>query len=253
MGNSNSVVKILFLGQCLNYGYSGVSRNETFPHLSEAMLKTQFPRVEFKFDYKYFHHLKGLKALLKHRLSFTKPDIAVVSIPAMFAAAYWRVNLIYQFAPELMDTARSFLLRIQKNTSGRDGDCRPETLLDRTSAIHPPVTLEEYETVLEDAIKYCNMSNCRIVLMGPGRFNEDTIENYAIHSPDLWSSVNTMVQGLGDRWKLSFINAQETLSEYGGEVFIPENHRWSVFGHSIVAGEVRRVLANELKRLTSRS
>lgn len=94
-------IKVLFLGQCLQYGYDGLRRYETFPNQAAMILKAQFPALRLKFDLKYLHHPTGLKALLKHRLLVTKPDIALISFPAMFAATSWRVNMIYQIAPEM--------------------------------------------------------------------------------------------------------------------------------------------------------
>lgn len=236
-GRANRV-RILFLGQCLNYGYEGVERSDAFPAVAASLLKVRFPTVKFDFDYKYFHHPRGLRALLKHRLMATQPDLAVISIPAMFAATHWRVSLIYQIAPELVDTARSFLQRLGGNH---------ETIVDRMFARHAPLALDEYEKLIEDGVRFCRQaSRCRPVLMGPGRFNDDTIENYAVHSPELWSAVNQMVEGLGDRLNVPVISAQEALEGHGGEIFIPNNHRWSKWGHEVVAREVESVLAREL-------
>lgn len=242
-GARKNGIRILFLGQCLNYGYEGVERSDTFPAVAASMLKARFSGINLEFDYKYLHHPLGLRALLRHRLLATRTDIAVISVPAMFAATHRRVSLIYELAPEIVDTARSFLQRLEGNH---------ETIIDRMLARHPPLALDEYETLIEGGVRYCRQaSRCRPVLMGPGRFNDDTIENYAVHSPELWSSVNQMVNELGNRLKVPVINAQEALEEHGGEIFITNNHRWSKRGHEVVAREVESVLAAEVAGISA--
>jgi hypothetical protein len=249
-GKSDPSIRILFLGQCLSYGYQGVGKSSTFSHLAALMLRARFPGVRFRFDLKYFHHPRGLKALLRHRLLFKRPDIAVISLPAMFAAANRRVSAIYEIAPELVDTARSFAQRIEE-TIRRTPSGGFETLLDKTSTVQPPVALDEYERLIEEAVTRYLQNKCRLIMIGPGRFNEDTIENYAIHSPELWSSVNAMVLRLGERHGLPVVNAQQALEGHGGEVFIRGNHRFSAYGHEIVAREVERVIASQILVLTS--
>jgi hypothetical protein len=252
MRKSNEPVKILFLGQCLNYGYEGVDKSDTYADLSASLLPLQFPGVRFKFDYKYFYHPRGLKALLKHRVTLTRPDIVVINLPAMFAARPWRVNSLYEIAPELVDTARSFFQKIESRIKGQPAWKEQTVLLDRAFTRHPPIAIDEYERLIEGSVNYCLAnSDCRLVLMGPGRFNEDTIENYPIHSPQLWSSVNEMVRQLSERLGVTYIDVQDALSAHGGEVFISENHRWSAYGHELVAREVQTVLASEIKRLSA--
>jgi hypothetical protein len=85
--------------------------------------------------------------------------------------------------------------------------------------------------------------------MGPGRFNEDTKDNYAIPSPSLWPSVNEMVGRIGKSTNTAVIDVQSALSEHGGEVFLPNNIRWSRVGHQIVAREVECVLASQIMSL----
>jgi hypothetical protein len=117
----------------------------------------------------------------------------------------------------------------------------------------PPIKLDEYERLLEEGVLYCrSKSTCQPILMGPGRFNVDTIEDYAIHSPELWSTVNQMVLRLGERLGVPVINAQETLEDYSGEVFIANNHRWSHRGHRVVAVEVERVLSTEISAISAK-
>ncbi|HEU4388044.1 MAG TPA: hypothetical protein VFV34_09625, partial [Blastocatellia bacterium] len=247
-GEPASPVKILFLGQCLHYGYQGVGRSVTFPAIAAEQLSARFPHRQIRFDLKYLYHPRGLKALLQHRLLLSSPDIVVISVPAMFAARHWRVSLLYQFAPEVFDTARSFLQKIENRVYR---DCsRNLTALDKAFTVHPPIKLDEYENLIEQAVLYClTKSTARPVLIGPGLFNVDTIEDYAIHSPGLWSAVNAMVLQLGNRLGIPVINAQDTLADHDGGVFIPNNHRWSERGHQIVALEVERVLAPEISAL----
>jgi hypothetical protein len=247
---STGSIKVLFLGQCLQYGYANVSKSATFADLAASMLRVRFPGLSFKFDYKYLYHPAGLKTILKHRLLLTRPDVALINLPAMYAARSWRVNLVYEIAPELVDTARSFMQKIEGKVRG-DNKQHQATMLDKVFAVRRPITIEEYETLVEDAVRDCkSASSCRIVLMGPGRFNDDTIEEYAVHSPELWSSVNRMVLRVGQRLDVPVIDVHEALAEYGGEVFTPSNHRWSVYGHEIMAREVEAVLASQVAELS---
>jgi hypothetical protein len=207
--------------------------------------------LRLKFDLKYLYHPLGLKAILKHRLATTGPDLAVINLPAMFAATAWRVNLIYEMAPELVDTARSFMQKIEGRIKGRIGPPDQHTILDRAFAVHAPLPLDKYERLVCEAVEFCqHYSACRVVLMGPGRFNEDTIETYAVHSPELFSAVNQMVLRIGQRRNVPVINAQGALSEYGGEVFTPNNHRWSEYGQVVIAREVESVLASQISDLS---
>ncbi len=247
---TGNTVKILFLGQCLQYGYAGVSRYATYPSVAASILTAQFPDLCFKFDVKYLYHATGLKALLRHRLLLTKPDIAVINLPAMFAATAWRVNRIYEIAPELVDTARSFMRKVEAKVKGLDPKApKRDTLLDRAFAWHPPLHIEEYERLVADALLHARqIDECRVILMGPGGFNEDTTEDYEVHSLELWSSVNEMVRRVGERVNAPVIDVQGILAEHGGEVFINQNHRFSEHGHAIVGREVASVLAGEIRR-----
>ena len=247
---STGSIKVLFLGQCLQYGYANVSKSATFAQLAASMLRVRFPGLTFKFDFKYLYHPTGLKAILKHRLLLSRPDVALINLPAMYAARSWRVNLVYEMAPELVDTARSFMQTVEARVRG-DGQRLQATMLDKAFAVRRPISIDEYESLVEQAVGDCKRaSSCRIVLMGPGRFNEDTIENYAVHSPELWSSVNEMVLRVGRRLDVAVINAQEALAEYGGEVFTPNNHRWSEYGHEVIAREVEAALASQVAELS---
>jgi len=249
-------IKVLFLGQCLQYGYEGLRRYETFPNHAAMILKAQFPALSLKFDLKYLHHPTGLKALLKQRLLVTKPDIVLISLPAMFAATSWRVNMIYQIAPEIVDTARSFRKSVEARAKGASAYfARLGKVFDKAFVVQPPLGLEEYERLVEEALLDCGrITSCRFVLMGPGRFNEDTNEVYPVHNPELWSSVNQMILRLGQRRNVAVVNTQEALNDHSGEVFTANNHRFSRTGHEVVGREVANVLASQIAilNLTSR-
>jgi hypothetical protein len=247
--NIDNQVKVIFLGQCLQYGYRHVESASTYPRLAMKMLKARFPGVNFKYDLKYLYHPRGLKAILKRRLLLTRPDIVVIGLPAMFAATHWRVNMIYEIAPEIVDTARAFMQKIDARR-GHEAAGPAEALLNKTFAVHAPLALNEYERLVEEAILSSrSSSDCRFVLMGPGRFNEDTNEDYPIHSPELWASVNQMILGLGKRLGVPVINSHEALEDYGSEVYNPNNHRWSPYGHEVMAREVETVLTSQIKAL----
>lgn len=240
---------MLFLGQCLQYGYANISKSATFANLAASMLRVRFPGLPFKFDFKYLYHPTGLKAILKHRLLVSRADVALINLPAMYAATAWRVNLVYQMAPELVDTARSFMQTIESRVRGSNAP-QQATMLDKAFAVRSPISLEEYESLVEQAVADCKRaSSCRIILMGPGRFNEDSAEEYAVHSPELWSSVNDMVLRVAGRLDVAVINAQAALAEYGAEVFTINNHRWSEFGHEVIAREVEAALAAQVGEL----
>ncbi|MEK6410671.1 MAG: hypothetical protein AABN34_27410 [Acidobacteriota bacterium] len=247
-GNSKSI-KILFLGQCLQYGYQNLDRSLTFVALAISNLEARFPQLELQLDLKQLYHPKGLKAILRHRLLLSRPDIVVISVIGSFAAVYTRVNLLYEMAPEIVDTARSFLQKVEAKRSGTGDLVKSNTPIDKLFALHPPLALDEYERLIMEGIELCRTSACRVVLMGPGRFNEDTNENYAIPSPSLWPSVNEMVGRIGKSTNTAVIDVQSALSEHGGEVFLPNNIRWSRVGHQIVAREVERVLASQIMSL----
>jgi hypothetical protein len=252
---SQDTINILFLGQCLSAGYEDVAGEAAFPAVAMRLLALRFPTLRFKYDIKYLHHPTGLKALLKHKLKASSPDVAVINLAAMFAATVWRVSLLYQIAPDIVDLARSFIKKLDKKITGTGNGSSIESLVGKTSpwrptVIHPPVSLDEYERLVEDAITACRgISPCRLVLQGPGRFNQDTSEDYAIHAPELWVSVNQMTVRVGKRFGLPVINTQEALAEYGGDVFLPNNHRFSAYGHEVVAREVESVLASQVKGL----
>ncbi len=124
-------------------------------------------------------------------------------------------------------------------------------MIDKLFKVRQPISIEEYESLVEDAVENTKKtSTCKLVLMGPGRFNDDTIEDYQVHSPELWAAVNDMVLRVGTKTGVPVINVQETLAEYGGEVFTPSNHRWSKYGHEIIAREVESVISAQLTDLS---
>ena len=239
-------LKVLFLGQCIQYGYEGVDKSATFVSQAGPHLKRQFPQVELRLDLKHLFHPRGLKAILKHRLLFSRPDIVVISVVATFAAAYTRVNMLYEMAPEVVDTARSFFQKIEAKGAGRK-QVNASTSLDRFLSWHPPIALDEYERLINEGVELCQAAGCRVVLLGPGRFNEDAhMVGYSNPSPAIWSSVNDMVRGLSRAKDVAMVDCSGALSEHGGEVFLRDNIRYSAFGHQVLAREVARVLASEI-------
>lgn len=246
-GNNN--VSILFVGQCLMTGHDGVDPASTYVGQAVSGVTDQFPQLKIKYSGKHLHHPKGLKAILNHRLMVSRPDIVVISAIASFAALYTRVNLLYEMAPEVMDTARDFLQKIQSAVTGTAVHLKPETSLDKLIAFHPPLEIDEYEQIIDKGVEMCKSSGVRVVVVGPGRFNEDVRDNYSIPSgqlPGVFSSINEMVRRVGKRAGIPVIDAQGALSEHSGEVFLRDNIRWSQFGHQLVAKELERVLASEI-------
>ncbi|MEN3332161.1 MAG: hypothetical protein V7641_1526 [Blastocatellia bacterium] len=239
-------LKVLFLGQCMQYGYIGVDKSSTYISLAVSNLAARFPQLKLRLDLKHLYHPKGLNAILKHRLFISRPDIVVIGVPGIFAVTYTRVNLIYEIAPEVVDTARSFLQKIEAKVAGRGNFVKSETPIDKLFAWHAPLALEEYERLIREGIELCQAAGCQVILLGPGRFNEDNQDNFTIQSAALWSSVNAMVAGLSKSTGVPMIDSMGALSDYGGEVFMPNNIRWSPFGHQIVAREVEQVLASNI-------
>src|SRR5215467_5139775 len=93
--NHTRIVKILFLGQCLIYGYEGVDHSSTFLNEAVSNLATRFPNLDITLIRKHLYHPKGLKAILKHRFLLSQPDVVVISVIATFAVQPVRVNLLY--------------------------------------------------------------------------------------------------------------------------------------------------------------
>jgi hypothetical protein len=55
-----------------------------------------------------------------------------------------------------------------------------------------------------------------------------------------------MVRRVSATLDVPVVDVMGSLGEFGGEVFIPNNIRWSRFGHQVVARELERVLAGEI-------
>jgi hypothetical protein len=251
-------IKLLFLGQCLQSGYEGVPMAATYPSLAQAALSARFPELNFILQHGKVFHPKGIKSLLRYRLATFKPDIVVITALATFTATQWRTGLIYELAPEVVVTARAFIQAIDaKLRSGtKFGKLLDKTLVQthalRPRTVHPPLQIDEYARLLEDGINQCRQKKSRrVVLLGPGGFNEDTQMDFALQSPELWASVNEMVKNLGQRLRVPIINAQEALHEYSGEVYLPNEHKFSLFGQGVVSREVEGVLAKEVVALLS--
>jgi hypothetical protein len=253
MGTSKRKIRILFLGQCLQSGYEGVPLPATYTSLARAALSKRFPELDFNFELRMLFHPKGLKAMLRYRLAAFRPDIVVITALATFTATQWRTGILYEIAPEIVVTARSFMQRLDARF--RNGlafgqlldKTLDKTLSLRPHVLHPPLRVDEYERLLEDGIRQCRRTKSRrVVLMGPGGFNEDTKMDFALQSPKLWSSVNQMVLSLGKRLDVPVINAQEALHEHSGEVYLPDDHKFSLRGQRVVAREVEAVLADQV-------
>jgi hypothetical protein len=258
MASSAKKIKILFLGQCLQSGYEGVPMEATYPSLAQAALSVRFPQVNFALQLGMFFHPKGLKSLLRYRLAVFNPDIVVITALATFTATPWRTGLIYEMAPEVVITARTFIQTIDaKLRSGAKFGKLLNKTLEQTHSLrphvtHPPLQLSEYESLLEDGIRQCRRkASRRVVLLGPGGFNEDTDTKLALQSPELWSAVNQMVIRLGQRLEVPVVNAQDALHEHSGEVYLAREHKFSLSGQIVVAREVEAVLADQVAALLS--
>lgn len=249
MATSKRKIKILFLGQCLQFKYEGVPLPATYPSLARAALRTRFPELDFNLDLRMLFHPKGLKAPQIPAAAF-KPDIVVISALATITATQMRTGLLYEIAPEIVVMARSFLQRLDARFGSglAFGQLLDKATLPlRPHVVHPPLKLDEYERLLEDGINQCRRTKSRrVVLMGPGGFNEDTKMDLALQSPKLWSSVNQMVLSLGKRLDVPVINAQEALHEYSGEMYLPNEYKFSLRGQGVVAREVEAVLADQV-------
>lgn len=251
--NRSEPVKLLFVGQCLMTGHKDVDPAATFVGQAVARISERYPHLEVKLGRKHLHHPKGLKAILKHRLAFARPDVFVISTIASFAALHTRVNLLYEMAPEVLDTAKSFMRKIENAVSGTPGKHRPETAIDRLIGFRPPLEISEYEQIIRQGVELCRKGGARVVLVGPGRFNEDVKDNYSLpfsQLPSVFSEVNEMARRVGRDLNVPVIDAQGALGQFSGEVFLRDNIRWSRFGHEVVSRELERVLSSEIVALS---
>jgi hypothetical protein len=190
-------IRIQFLGQCIAAG-CGVDGASSYPRLIQQMLRAQFPELSFEIEFRSLLHPTGLKVLIQSSLS-SDPDIIFIGLPAMFAAIPFRVNSLYLAAPDIMRIARSFVEKIESRIRRDSGLAR---LFGKRSALLPTVvcpllSCDEYKRLIEDAITFCQQSStCRVILMGPGGFNEDA-ENQDLKSPEMCSTINQMIIGIG--------------------------------------------------------
>jgi hypothetical protein len=242
-------IKILFLGQCIAQGY-GIGAANSYPQLVQQMLSTQFPTLRFELKFNPLLHPTGLKALLANCLP-QQPDIIFISLPAIFAAIPFQVNSLYLIAPEIMQVAHSFALQIQARLRQ---DSTLAKLFSKRSVFQPikrcaPVTCTEYKRLIEDAIRFCQQaSTCRLILMGPGGFNEDN-RTGELQSPVLGNEINRMILAVGQELGVTVVNAQDWMTSQGGKVFFPGDNRWNQIGHQIMAREIQSIVAKQVRQL----
>ena len=243
-------LRILFLGQCIAAG-CGVDGASSYPRLIQQMLSAQFPELCFEIAFKPLLHPTGLKVLIQSSLSFDS-DIIFIGLPAMFAAIPFRVNSLYLAAPDIMRIARSFVEKIESRIRRDSGLAR---VLGKRSAlvptvVCPPVSCDEYERLIEDAVTFCRQSStCRVILMGPGGFNEDATIEY-LKSPDVCSVINQMILRVGERLGVPVVNAHDRMTSLGGKAFFRGNHRWNQYGHDVMSREIQSLIASEVKALS---
>jgi len=176
------------------------------------------------------------------------PDLLFISLPGMYASIPFRVNLLYLQAPGVMMMARSFLSRIESRIKS---DSKLSRLLARKSALQPTTVLpalsvEKYEQCVSEAVDLCQQpGGCRVILMGPGGFNEYS-EDGNLDSPELASSVNQMLLRGAAEKGVPFVNAYELADDHTTDIYLPETHRWGLLGHEVMAREIEHVLASEI-------
>ncbi len=251
--NSSHTFKILVLGQCISVG-EGIVKESSYPQLVGQMLGLRFPMLSFQVELLPLLHPMGLKALVKSCLA-ERPDVMLLSLPAVFASIPYRVNHIYLQAPDVMRVARKFVSliesRVQKDSTLAKLFGKRHAL--RMTSVIAPLSIAEYERLIEEAVEYCRtVSDCRVVLLGPGGFNEDTkIDD--LESPEFCEDVNRMILRLGKKLNVATINAHEVTTSLGGKIFQNGNHRWNQDGHEIMAREIESVLARQIQQMESRS
>ncbi len=240
-------IKIQFLGQCIAVNGDG-RVTSAYPQIAQQMLRAAFPSLAFKSNVCTLSHPRGLKALVRSRLLLFKPDIMVISLPAMFASIPTGVDLINQLAPELTVTARSFLRRIDaKLTGGHTLETLVKSKLKwRPTKVYPPLAIDEYERLIDEAVAFsCRTSTCRVILFGPGGLNQDTKTDTA-GTPELSSAVNRMVLRSSQRLGVAVVNAGDLIAEHDGSVFLPGTNVYSQRGHEVIAREVYSVIASQV-------
>jgi hypothetical protein len=213
-------------------------------------LHKRFPALDFEIDFRPLLHPSGLKALMKASLTL-KPDIIFISLPAIFAAIPFRVNSLYLLSPDVMNLARTFLRKIESSV-GRDS--KFAKLFEKKSAlmptmVRPALQVNDYERLIEEAVLFCQQtSDCKLVLMGPGGFNEDTRDDDAL-TPELFQTLNEKIISLGKRLNVAVVNANDAMAAQDGSVFLRDNQKWSAAGHQIMAQELTSVLTSEIVKL----
>jgi hypothetical protein len=238
--------RIIVLGQCIATG-AGVDENSAYPGLTARFLSTRFPELSFEMTVLPLLHPTGLKALVASCLP-SRPDVILISLPAVFACIPYRANQIYLQAPEIMQVARKFVMLIESKIRSDSGLAK---LFGKRSSLMPssviaPLTVPEYRRLIEEAVVYCrSASECRLVLLGPGGFNEDAkIDD--LKSPELCSEINQMIMGVGEKYFLPVINAHDWATSQGGKVFQRGTHRWRESAHEVMAREIESVIASQV-------
>jgi hypothetical protein len=254
-GKNKKAIRIQFLGQCIALGGSGVELPSAYPNLIKPLLEAEFPGVSFQIGLKQLAHPLGLKPLARASLLLFRPDVMIISLPGVFVSAPRPVNLVEMIAPELLFTARSFLLkmrsRIRSDATLWKLYHKSPTLLPR--AVYPPLAVESYLRSVEDALRYCQEAdNCRVVLMGPGGFNEDAKDDW-LPTPGAYNAVNEMVVQMGQQFGLPVINATEIMAAHDGAVYQPNSSLWSECGHSVMAREIGYVIADQIRVINGSS
>jgi hypothetical protein len=235
------------LGQCITSGV-GVEEGASYPELTKRFLSLRFPTLSFQVSLLPMLHPTGLKALINSCLP-SRPDVILISLPAIFASIPYRANQVYLQAPEIMQAARKFI-RLIESKIRRDSTLTK--LFAKRGGLMPtsviaPLTVTEYERLITEAVVFClSESDCRLVLLGPGGFNEDT-EIPDLKSPELCSAVNQMILRIGKRYSVPVINAYEWATNQGGKVFQRGNHRWNAAAHETMARAIESVIAAQLQ------
>jgi hypothetical protein len=250
----SGTVKLLFLGQCTQLGYTinghTVTKGETFPQLARRLLVARYPALHFEVVTEQMSDPVGLVPLLRASLPRYRPDILVLSLAAAYAVGRRQISYLHAFAPELVQAATPFMRRVQASVAS---SARLSHLFLKKSALLPgatlpPLGLDEYERLIVEVVEYARQaSDARVILMGPGRFNEDTRDHYARRSsPEHLAAVNRMVFAVGERFGLPVIDTQGALGEGGSAAFLPDAIHWSRYGQELVAREVEAVIAAQV-------
>ncbi len=249
MSKAHGAIKLLFLGQCIASGHD-IGEANAYPRLVQQMLGAQFPTLRFELKFRPLSHPTGLKALLASCLP-EQPDIIFISLPAIFASMPFRVNSLYLIAPDVMHLAHSFAVKIEARLRK---DSALAKLFSKRYVLQPtmkcaPVTCDEYRQLIEEALSFCQQaSHCRLILMGPGGFNEDT-ETEELKSPEQCEAINQMILAVGRRLNVPVVNAHDWMTGQGGKVFLPGDIRWNQLGHEVMAREIQSVVAAQVKAL----